>query len=41
MIWIESIDPVVVDSTIVVCSVISFDSIMKSLSANSSETLYG
>ena len=41
IILIESIEPDVVDSTIDDCLVISFDSIIKSLSANSSDTLYG
>ena len=34
-------EPEVVDSTMVDWDVISFDSIMKSLSANWSDTLYG
>ena len=41
IISIESIEPEVVLSTIVDCVVISFDSIIKSLSAYWSDTLYG
>ena len=41
IIWIEFIEPDVVDSTIDDCLVISLDSTIKSLSANGSETLYG
>ena len=37
----ESTDPKDVDSIILFCSEISLDSIIKSLSANWSETLYG
>ena len=41
IIWIEFIEPDVVDSTTDDCCVISLDSTIKSLSANWSETLYG
>ena len=41
IIWIEFIEPDVVDSTTEDWDVISFDSTIKSLSANGSETLYG
>ena len=41
IIWNPSTPPFVTDSTTELCSIISFDSTIKSLSANLSLTLYG